>query len=42
MNGLRLLDPSLKDPFESVFRGFLAPMRFDLKPGTSSKPLAIN
>lgn len=30
MNGLRILDPSLKDPFESVFRGFLAPMRFDL------------
>ena len=30
MNGLRLLDPSLKDPFESVFRGFLAPMRMDL------------
>ncbi|MDD2883045.1 MAG: Hsp20/alpha crystallin family protein [Rhodoferax sp.] len=30
MNNLRLLDPTLKDPFESVFRGFLAPMRFDL------------
>jgi HSP20 family protein len=31
MNNLRLLDPSLKDPFESVFRGFLAPMRMDVK-----------
>jgi HSP20 family protein len=30
MNNLRLLDPALKDPFESVFRGFLAPMRFDM------------
>lgn len=30
MNGLRLLDPSLRDPFESVFRGFLAPMRPEL------------
>ena len=29
MNNLRLLDPTLKDPFESVFRGFLAPLRFD-------------
>jgi len=27
MNNLSLLDTSLKDPFESVFRGFLAPMR---------------
>ena len=29
MNSLRLLDPALSDPFESVFRGFLAPMRLD-------------
>ena len=29
MNSLRLLDPTLSDPFESVFRGFLAPMRVD-------------
>jgi HSP20 family protein len=27
MNNLSLLDTSMKDPFESVFRGFLAPMR---------------
>lgn len=29
MNNIRLLDPALKDPFESVFRGFLAPLRFN-------------
>ncbi|HEX5698865.1 MAG TPA: Hsp20/alpha crystallin family protein [Rhodoferax sp.] len=27
MNNLSVLDTSMKDPFESVFRGFLAPMR---------------
>ena len=27
MNNLSLLDTAMKDPFESVFRGFLAPMR---------------
>lgn len=27
MNNLSLHDTALKDPFESVFRGFLAPMR---------------
>ncbi|PKO60343.1 MAG: heat-shock protein Hsp20 [Betaproteobacteria bacterium HGW-Betaproteobacteria-18] len=29
MNNLRLADTSLSDPFESVFRGFLAPIRFE-------------
>ncbi len=29
MNSLRTTDPTTKDPFESVFRGFLAPIRFD-------------
>lgn len=33
MNNLSLLDPTLSDPFESVFRGFLAPMRFEKSPG---------
>jgi len=27
MNNLSLLDTAMKDPFETVFRGFLAPMR---------------
>ncbi|WP_296490732.1 Hsp20/alpha crystallin family protein [Rhodoferax sp.] len=27
MNKLSVLDTSMKDPFESVFRGFLAPLR---------------
>lgn len=29
MNNLSLLDTAMKDPFETVFRGFLAPMRFN-------------
>lgn len=29
MNKLRLLDPSLKDPFESLLRGFMTPMRIE-------------
>ena len=29
MNNLRTTDLALNDPFESVFRGFLAPVRFD-------------
>lgn len=29
MNNLRTTDLALNDPFESMFRGFLAPVRFD-------------
>jgi len=29
MNNLRTNDLTLNDPFESMFRGFLAPIRFD-------------
>ncbi len=29
MNSVRVLDPALSDPFESVFCRFLAPMRLD-------------
>lgn len=29
MNNRSLLDTAMKDPFETVFRGFLAPMRFN-------------
>ena len=31
MNNLRSTDLALNDPFESVFRGFLAPVRFEKK-----------
>ena len=32
MASLRLFEPSLSDPFESVFRRFMAPVRFERNP----------